>query len=981
MTDFADYTDYQRIVDDMQGVIVSGGDQVRTKIAAFNGEYVDAVRQVNARLRNCADLLRRGQRGEAIRQCEAEPNLLESVAVLDFQERPLWIALAMQCGLLSPPELNIDMAGDLNEAYATEQPLDRLMRDHRLLALGSGPLDKRIAVLRKIRRADPENRIWEDDLREYERVRLEKLQLDIDKAERCRDLNALATLEDEVRSPEWLQPPPSFVVRRAIRAHGLLRRAVARKKLEKLAEELTRAFSDFDVERGNRLRSKWNAQAAIGISDDDDELLEIVAPAMEWLDAENDRTRLEKEYQEALAELEQALDEGVTSEQLDRLYHALDRFDEEMSATLKRRVAERFRSLETTSNRRNRLILLGIVMAVLAVGGLTAFGIARHLGAVTLQTHVAYVGTFVKDGKLAEARQYLDELEKDAPDVFHTPEIQKVRGDLQAAVTREEGRKARLAQHLSAARTYGVDEATWASFGHAVAELKKADEVAASDGERAEIKRLERDVAETRRRMQQAVDDEFTTEVDRLQERFANLDRTDLGTIEQLTAEARQLQNRPRVSGELLNPLAPMIARLRAIEAEERNRLNEFEYLGRITSALGNEDLFRTQLEQYVAQFPGTLRAASFDSVAKEEVAQWKGLRQWDLFVGRWSSRDFSTLTSEEAEAFLSEIENLRDAHTDLPEPQGLDDVGAFLEAVAERVDGNGESIHLELTDVFNHRTVAEFRMVETLAGKKYYFTKDPFELGDTLTFYYVIDLGLNETERLKLSVREIANPKAGESFDWTAPQTKFSQFAMDKLGELSDRNWESTFYAIINGLYTNDQIEPILRVQLLEPLLDVACRGSYCLKEGFQKHIEMLENARLDPTANWLDPDDSDGEKARQTAQRVLDRLGSFESAAQEANEILTSMRNVSFAPRHAWIGWLRKDADDEWTCATRAGTLQSQSGELVVFHPAADSDPAGFRKVGTLRDGQLRMEDPADAAFVEGRAVLVTSGKGPSG
>ena len=142
--------DYQRIVDEVRSSLFSnnaeGADFLRTAAA----DYSVAGDEINERLRRCGSLLKQGLRSEAIQLAEIEPNLLDLVATLDFPERQHWVDVLTLNGIVAPRPLMLDVAADLNEAYAIEQPLAELLRQHRLLALSRGPLKLRVNTLRKL---------------------------------------------------------------------------------------------------------------------------------------------------------------------------------------------------------------------------------------------------------------------------------------------------------------------------------------------------------------------------------------------------------------------------------------------------------------------------------------------------------------------------------------------------------------------------------------------------------------------------------------------------------------------------------------------------------------------------------------------------------------------------------------------------------------------------------------------------------------
>ncbi len=161
-------TDYQRVVDEIRAFL-QGTDQTLTDgLKELASLYGDACREVNQRLRRCEEYLKKGLRGEAIHYAEAEPVLLDVVAVLDFPERSDFHETLIFYALPEPPQLLLKIAKDLNQAYAEEQPLEELLPRHRRLALLRAPVLERLQVLRQIAELDQDNPLWGEDVRLFE---------------------------------------------------------------------------------------------------------------------------------------------------------------------------------------------------------------------------------------------------------------------------------------------------------------------------------------------------------------------------------------------------------------------------------------------------------------------------------------------------------------------------------------------------------------------------------------------------------------------------------------------------------------------------------------------------------------------------------------------------------------------------------------------------------------------------------------------
>src|SRR5690348_1690444 len=113
-------------------------------VAAYR-EYEEAIRETNDRLHERDELLREVHRAQALEHCEQDPDLLQVVGLLDFAERPLWHAILQEAGFAPPSAVQLDIAGELNEAYNLEKPMEDLMRLHRLHALAGSPLKTRLS--------------------------------------------------------------------------------------------------------------------------------------------------------------------------------------------------------------------------------------------------------------------------------------------------------------------------------------------------------------------------------------------------------------------------------------------------------------------------------------------------------------------------------------------------------------------------------------------------------------------------------------------------------------------------------------------------------------------------------------------------------------------------------------------------------------------------------------------------------------------
>lgn len=966
--------DHQQIVYEIRNLLtleaLSPSDQAKLRDLALR--YTEAVNEVNARLHECDEFVRRGNRDEALRRCKAEPDLLEAVGNLDFLERPQWVELLGQAGVPTPPNLLTDIAEELNEAFAASPTLGQLLRIHRLYALAHAPLRERLALLRKIAQNDRDNAFWQDDIAVYEKARLEQLPAEVEAAWRSHDLKGLARLESELQTDQWRKPPPAAVVERVAQLHAQRRREDARVRLEQLAPRLNEAHAAFDVAAGYAAREAFMTLAPEGILRSDDSLWNVVAPALAWLAEEDQRQEKQAQYDAYVRELSDALEDQATEKDLTEAYQRVPS-EFGVPPDLEDRYHERIHTIRWRRKLRNRLILGSAVVAIFLVAGLIWFVARTRAHERSVAQSVAALQTMLVEKNLDAAQQYVTGLEATAPAVVADARVQEVAADLAAAVKAEDDRKTALEQHLLAASRLTGEDRTRESLENALVEAGLARRLAKTEAEEASVASQERQIRQKQQSLQQDIDEKWTGQWKAVQEQVKKISPSDSAAMGKAITELESLQQSPHVSQELTSQVQGELNRLRTAQAEEQSRRIEAAMLQSITAAVGRHDSFIDNLRKYRQKFPDVKRARDFERVAADESSLWQNMKQWDEIVDRWSTADWPRIDSRQAENMIADAAKIGGEQAVVPPPPDVASALAFLRAVALRVDGNGKRLHTALREPLMNKMVSDLLMVMTEGGTKHYFLKPPSFIPDAqrVSFRCVKDFALTEGKPVWISIASIVNPRDGDTFDWTTPQKKFSEAARAKLLDLKDGNWEETFGAILNNLVAERDMDPILKVQLMQCILGVAGKGSHAFQQAFREHAKTLESGGLDPNANWLDPDDEAGKKARTVAQELLDGLPDLTQAQSEAIRLREELHKRGAGPRRDWIGWLCEESDGAWTCRGNTASFPKEPGDLVVVCKASDARPAELAKVGAIDEGKLRMER-IGAPLKEGRPVF---------
>jgi hypothetical protein len=959
---------------------------VEEQLAEAQRDYEEAIRETNDRLRECDELLREGHRAQALQRCEQDPDLLQVVAVLDLAERPLWHALLVDSGYAPPPTLLLDVAVELNQAYNLEKPLADLMRMHRLHALAGSPLKIRLGFLRKIAQRDADNPIWREDVRLFERSRHLQIEKELALAEQQRDAALAAQLSKEVSDRDWQESPPQPLVETAIRIHTQLRQSRARAKLKELATELHDATGAREESRATQLRQAWNAQVAIAQLPSSDPLFEQVEPVFLWLDREEARRQKDRNHKNAIVALEEALDTGARRIDLERCYNEVTRHGA-VPDELDRKVQIRVDLIERRTRMKWRAgVVLGLTVILLAAGGVVWYVQAQKVSQ-QFARDVAGLAQLVESRNLTEADKYLKVLEEKAPATFASPEIRKLAADLAALKKKEQNRLEAWERTVGSMRAALEDGSLPRLETARGTEVKAASDLSASEVERREVRDLEDRLRVAIDKHQERIDNDFANELRALAEQVKKVTGGNRTRIAELRGEGEALKRRGRVNTALLRQVDPLLAMLDTKTRADATQQAEQEARGKVVQAIGNATAYGESLDAYVKAFSSNARGVHFAKVLTDDMPLLPATELWNRALDKWSSRDFQKISPAEASTLVMELNSLAQAHPGFPAERELRPLEPFLAAVQARVDDAGNRIQREMLAVLDDPRIKNVKVLLRRDGRRQYFERDP--VADPLKenhaiFHFFNERTLQQTERESVPVTEINNRplRAGEAFtepanafEWTSPQQRFRKAAIDAVDRCDDTNWEKTFRDLLVGVDVETKMEPTLKLHLKHLILNLGCRGSHCLKLAFDKSLTIIAENPADIEANWLDPADDVGKRARQAAVDTLDRMPDQTAALAETGRYLQQLATGSRGTRYLWVGCVLKVEGGEWRLELpRLPT--NATGRLVILR--RDAAGAVQSEVVAQAGRQPPVFDGQKSnAFLEGRPVYLATGQ----
>jgi hypothetical protein len=964
--------EYSRIVDEIRSFLCSSDQTQNEALRPLAVNYARACQEANERLRRCEEFLQKGLRSEALHAAQTEPPLLDLVAMLDFPERSQWDQTAISYGLPAAPPLLFPAAEALNEAYSAARPLEHLLKQHRRLALARALLVARLDVMRQIRKVDPNNPIWEEDITTFERARIAQLGAEVRDAVRDDRGDSLERLLSEIRTSSWQVSPPLELIKLVEQSAQEKEDRAIRRRLETLIGDLQVAVAAFDVSRVRDLRDVWNTEAVQGRLSLSDPLWERAGMAFDWL-AEQDRRESESRKQKTvLADLRAGLDLEASREKLEGLYRAAVRHG--IPEPIEQAYRARLQTLRIARRRRNRLIALAVGAIAAGLGGLIWLGINHSLAEKRIAESLQTVKRMRDAGQLFEAEDYLKTLSEIDPATANSPVVVETTKRVLAEANEEHQRLELFRVTLQEATASGEPEA-----GEQI--LSRAAALARLPEEKTAVQKLRAKHAEDARMAQHRRDQDFRERLTKIEPRVRSIEQL----AEQLPDAPQTSQAYREILSEFnaLRPTAVSSNEVRALHEALKDRLEHVRHvlgdeshgaqfsarMARVLLANENETAYGNLMQEYVLRFPDSARGKAFATVVKERNL-WEAVISWDRLVRPWRP-GWIDLQPAEAKERAEKVHQFADSHPYFVDRNLVQEYRRALEAVAQQDENAGQSAAAELRAVFAQVFVKNLWFV--IAGERtYYLREDPtsrIEAAQKDPARTLVPLGYLDglTGNLgNASVKHTRIDKFGR-----APQSLVADQVARTPPNFADRTWEQAIVRIAQQIQSSEDIDPIIQATLLSRVIELGGKGSYPLSQALSKHEKTIIDAKLDLTkVPWTVPGNLEAAAVRPIAKKVVDSLPSFKPVLQSSEKYREVLASALASSTHDLVGWLKWSRQTGWSCE---GAPDSSHGDCAIGVVVADTDQkCSWKTIGSLRNGKPVIETTAAPSLIEGRVVF---------
>ncbi len=939
-------------------------------------EYGRETEQVNTRLAECTQLLRKGLRSEAIQRAFMKPNLLDWSASLDFSEFDDWLSILQFYGIAVPTLLNRDAAQELQEAIVEEQPLEELLRQHRRLAIAKAPLAWRLKVLRRLGQVDPANIVWREDQEQWETIRLKQIPSELKAAVDAKLLVAVQSICEELNESKWAVAPPQELCKRASKAARIFRHEEQTVQLRAIADQLHSAYSEGNESAASSRFKAWNEVVRGMESPPDSELVQSVEPAIEWLrECEEDRARIAR-HEKATANLEVVLQRKSTLADVQRSHYEVTSLQMGIDPILEQRYHSRVNELQQASKRRLQLSIAAI--AVSAITLMTALGMWQwnRTYRKAVDDSSARLTALIDADELDEADSIAKKLNTQAPQIANSPELAALFGKLKSAQQAESSRAERAAAAIAAAQN---DDPAKIDLGN----LISAEKQAKTPDEKAQIQIVRR---AWERHEQEITTNQFEivrTRVSTIEERLAEIQKSQIADVSEselqniMTDLNKITAEFPRGSSRASKLLEVASERTTSLRDSIRKQRRDMEIRQQATKGIREAkslEQFQNEMKRFAEKLPGDPVATEY-SDALQEAELWKRADDWNV----WCK---SLGESLEGGLSQTELKSLVDAKTSL--------VSALLEIPNTSIGFKFLSDHLAIADQrsteltslledFENAVIADLVTISEMAGSDARVGSRRFMTWDARAE--------NDAAIKKLGTKpKIVLPVISDNLGATTNVTFTGKISileeprstirkmirrMESNKQSVVDDWESGIIAAIKDVVQGKELDSQIKEILLTRLVKAGGEGSIAMKVAFSALEEKLRD-RADKRAFWFNSSEMNANMDNEVLACIKECLKELESQKLKLSESLKRLAGSNFE----WIGAMMRDSTGKLDAWLNRDDVPD--GDVVCIVPAVQPANAGrVVQVGRVAGKKLSFSGSSETSLAGRPLFLICTSK----
>lgn len=341
--------------------------------AALAREYADLCNQANDRLQLCANYIASNRQSEAIHAAESKPELLDLCTILELEDSERWQKLCSSKKWPVAPAIDGQSLERINECYSSAMALEPIVKEYRKAARAK-ELKQAIALLRRLKKVDPQNGNWHEDLKAFETKRIAEIQKESMQAREKDDIPVLSQLLREIDSAWQVQPSDSL--KNEIRsAYDQIRRKKAQLAGREIAERISNAFSALDYDAAASAFNDYDTLSRTGYFEPDKQTAIQYEEALTWFTDEKTAREREAAFNAELQKLTKLVDAGIPVEGMRHQLHVVSEYGLPFAPDIATRANNLSETWDVIQQRKRKIRAVLTVGAAFCLAGVILAGV------------------------------------------------------------------------------------------------------------------------------------------------------------------------------------------------------------------------------------------------------------------------------------------------------------------------------------------------------------------------------------------------------------------------------------------------------------------------------------------------------------------------------------------------------------------------------------------------------------------------------
>jgi hypothetical protein len=252
--------------------------------------------------------------------------------------------------------------------------------------------------------------------------------------------------------------------------------------------------------------------------------------------------------------------------------------------------------------------------------------------------------------------------------------------------------------------------------------------------------------------------------------------------------------------------------------------------------------------------------------------AHWTAVQQWQAIVSKWSG-GIRITTAKQATERKAEVDDYLKNHGSGPCAGIAAKCGGYFKTAIAALGDDGPKNLSGISRVFAGTVLSNLGMIKMKDGRRYYYQlrKPPGEakLNGVVTAYlveYIYDLDLS-AKKVSVKVSDV------DGRPGPAPQVLLAATIQKLITNFKSSGWETFYVELADHVLAEENLDPILKAQLLKMLLGQAMQCDPCATAEIGKMHTLMEALYVDDLG-WINPVDLEADQKRKTVQAILDRM-----------------------------------------------------------------------------------------------------------